>query len=133
MSLGMTNQKEEKKIFSLAKKFKKNKKLILYACTSDYPVKHEDVCLLEIKRLKKKYGNKVGAIGFSGHHQGISSDIAAGVLGVKWIERHFTLDRTLKGTDHAASLEPDGTRRVNRDLQLLIKSLKYKKKDEVNG
>ncbi len=129
ISLGMTNQKEEKKILSLAKKFKKNKKLILYACTSDYPVRHEDICLLEIKRLKKKYGNKVGAIGFSGHHQGISSDIAAGVLGVKWIERHFTLDRTLKGTDHAASLEPDGTRRVNRDLQLLIQSLKYKKKD----
>ena len=81
------------------------------------------------KRLKKKYGNKISAIGFSGHHQGISSDIAAGTLGVKWVERHFTLDRTLKGTDHAASLEPDGTRRVMRDLQLLVQSLRYKKKD----
>ena len=44
------------------------------------------------------------------------------------MERHFTLDRTLKGTDHAASLEPDGARRVKRDLQLLEQSLKYKKK-----
>ena len=42
-------------------------------------------------------------------------------LRTNWIERHFTLDRTLKGTDHAASLEPDGARRVNRDLHLLVK------------
>ena len=127
ISLGMTTNKEEKIIFKLAKKYKKNKKLILYACTSDYPVKHEDICLLEISRLTKKYKNNIYAIGFSGHHQGISADIAAGTLGATWIERHFTLDRTLKGTDHAASLEPDGARRVNRDLSLLVNSLRYKK------
>ena len=90
-------------------------------------VKDEDICLLEISRLKKKYEKKVHDVGFSGHHQGISADVAAGVLGVKWLERHFTLDRTLKGTDHAASLEPDGARRLSRDLQLLSKSLKFKK------
>lgn len=128
ISLGMTTESEEKKIFELAKKFKKSKKLILYACTSDYPVKVEDICLLEIPRLKKKYEKKICAVGFSGHHQGISSDIAAGALGVKWVERHFTLDRTLKGTDHAASLEPDGVRRLKRDLDLLKKSLTYKNK-----
>ena len=75
---------------------------------------------------------KIASIGFSGHHQGISADVAAGTLGVKWIERHFTLDRTLKGTDHAASLEPDGARRVKRDLELLKQSLKFKKKDILN-
>ena len=69
---------------------------------------------------------------FSGHHQGISSDIAAGTLGVKWVERHFTLDRTLKGTDHAASLEPDGVRKVKRDLDLLMESLTYKRKRVLN-
>ena len=132
ISLGMTTQKEERQIFNLAKKYKKNKKLILYACTSDYPVKQEDICLLEISRLRKKYEKRIASIGFSGHHQGISADIAAGTLGVKWIERHFTLDRTLKGTDHAASLEPDGARRVKRDLQLLEQSLKFKKKDILN-
>ena len=132
ISLGMTTELEEKKIFELAKKFRRNKKLILYACTSNYPVKHEDICLLEISRLRKKYENKIHAVGFSGHHQGISSDIAAGTLGVKWVERHFTLDRTLKGTDHAASLEPDGVRRVKRDLDLLIDSLTYKKKRILN-
>ena len=128
ISLGMTTAIEEKKIIQLSKKYKKNKKLILYACTSDYPVKHEDICLLEISRLRKNLGKKIHAIGFSGHHQGISADIAAGTLGVKWVERHFTLDRTLKGTDHAASLEPDGARKVKRDLVLLEKSLKFKKK-----
>lgn len=132
ISLGMTTESEEKKIFGLAKKYKKNKKLILYACTSNYPVKHEDICLLEINRLKKKYETKICAVGFSGHHQGISSDIAAGTLGVKWVERHFTLDRTMKGTDHAASLEPDGARRVKRDLDLLTKSLTYKNKRILN-
>ena len=105
-----------------------NKKLILYACTSDYPVKQEDICLLEILRLKKRYGKQICAIGFSGHHQGISADVAAGTLGASWVERHFTLDRTLKGTDHAASLEPDGVRRIKRDLELLTKSLRYKNK-----
>lgn len=128
ISLGMTTESEEKKIFELSKKYKMNKKLILYACTSDYPVKQEDICLLEILRLKKRYGKHICAIGFSGHHQGISADIAAGTLGVNWVERHFTLDRTLKGTDHAASLEPDGVRRIKRDLELLTKSLRYKKK-----
>ena len=114
ISLGMTTELEEKNILKLAKKFRKTKKLILYAWTSNYPVEHNDICLLEILRLKKNYEKKIFAVGFSGHHQGISSDIAAGTLGVQWIERHFTLDRTLKGTDHAASLEPDGVRRVKR-------------------
>ena len=59
ISLGMTTTIEEKKIIQLSKKYKKNKKLILYACTSDYPVKHEDICLLEITRLRKDYGKKI--------------------------------------------------------------------------
>lgn len=132
ISLGMTTKLEEEEIFKLSKKFNKNKKLILYACTSAYPVKHKDICLLEISRLKKKYKKNIFAIGFSGHHQGISSDIAAATLGARWVERHFTLDRTLKGTDHAASLEPDGVRRLKRDLDLLTESLTYKNKKILN-
>ena len=60
---------------------------------------------------------------FSGHHLGIAIDVAAYTLGATWIERHFTLDRTWKGTDHAASLEPDGLRRVVRDLNATYKSM----------
>ena len=47
-------------------------------------------------------------------------------LGATWVERHFTLDRTWKGTDHAASLEPDGLRRLVRDLQNVAEALEYK-------
>ena len=105
--------------------------MILYACTSAYPVETDDVCLLEIKRLIEKYKtkNQVKDIGFSGHHKGISFDIAAYTLGANYIERHFTLDRTWKGTDHAASLEPDGLRRLNRNLKSLNLALKFKKKE----
>ena len=60
---------------------------------------------------------------------GIAFDIAAYTLGANYIERHFTLDRTWKGTDHAASLEPDGMRRLNRNLNSLYNALKYKDKD----
>ena len=132
VSLGMTNRDEEKRIVYLAKKYKANKRLILYACTSDYPVQAKNICLLEIDRLIKRYGKIVKAIGFSGHHHGISADIAAATIGARWIERHFTLDRTMKGTDHAASLEPDGMRRLKRDLDLLNISLKYKTKEILN-
>ena len=64
----------------------------------------------------------------SGHHLGIAPDIAA-VTGVDWIERHFTLDRTWKGTDHAASLEPEGLRRLCRDVKNVEKALSYKEED----
>lgn len=92
-------------------------RLVLYSCTSGYPVPHHEVSLLEIRRLHDTYGSRVQAIGFSGHHLGIALDIAAFTLKADWIERHFTLDRTWKGTDQAASLEPDGLRRLVRDLE----------------
>ena len=99
---------------------------MLYACTSGYPVPAEDVCLLEIKRLKETYGKDIKGIGFSGHHLGIAIDIGALTLGAKYFERHFTLDRTWKGTDHAASLEPDGLRKLARDLRTVDKALAFK-------
>ena len=60
---------------------------------------------------------------------GIAVDSAAVALGAEWIERHFTLDRTWKGTDHAASLEPDGVRKLARDCRAVAKALTYKQKD----
>jgi N-acetylneuraminate synthase len=71
----------------------------------------------------------VKAIGFSGHHLGIAVDIAAYTLGASIIERHYTLDRTWKGTDHAASLEPDGVRRLVRDLNAVHKALQSKREE----
>ena len=57
----------------------------------------EDLYLLEIASLNEKYGEKIKGIGFSGHHTGIAADISALTIGAKYIERHFTLDRTWKG------------------------------------
>lgn len=129
ISLGMTTKEEEKKIVNFMTKHGRAKDTILYACTSGYPVDFEDVCLLEIERLTEAYEKKVKAIGFSGHHNGIAIDLAAYVLGARYIERHFTLNRTWKGTDHAASLEPDGMRRLIRDLHATQKALSHKQVD----
>ncbi|MCL1986616.1 MAG: N-acetylneuraminate synthase family protein [Firmicutes bacterium] len=126
ISLGMTTQKEEEELVNLFEKERRNKDVVLYSCTSGYPVPPEDLCLLEIVRIKKAYGETVKEIGFSGHHNGIAADIAAFTLGATVFERHFTLNRTWKGTDHAASLEPDGMRRLKRDLVNVEKSLRYK-------
>ena len=127
LSLGMTTQKEIEKIVDLFVKFNRNKDLILYACTSDYPVDFDNVCLLEITKLKQKYDKIVDSIAFSGHHLGIAVDVAAYTLGANIVERHFTLDRTMKGTDHSASLEPDGLRKLIRNLNTTHISLKEKK------
>ncbi|MBQ4801405.1 N-acetylneuraminate synthase family protein [Aquimarina sp. MMG015] len=128
LSFGMTNQDEEKQIISFFEETDQAKhRLVIYSCTSGYPVPFEDVCLLEISRLKNEYGNRVKDVGFSGHHLGIAIDNAAYTLGATWVERHFTKDRTWKGTDHAASLEPTGLRKLCRDLFATFKALNYKK------
>lgn len=136
VSTGMSTREEIASIVSFYDERGRAGDLVLYACTSGYPVASEDICLLEIDRLMDDFGGKVRGIGFSGHHLGIATDVAAlavGRLGERagkgrftHIERHFTLDRTWKGTDHAASLEPDGLRRLCRDLHTVDKTLTYK-------
>ncbi|MET1258522.1 N-acetylneuraminate synthase family protein [Flagellimonas sp. DF-77] len=127
LSFGMTNQEEERKIIEFFEETGQAKdRLVVYSCTSGYPVPFKDVCLLEITRLKETYGERVKHIGFSGHHLGIAIDNAAYALGANWVERHFTKDRTWKGTDHAASLEPAGLRKLCRDLKATYESLAYK-------
>ncbi|NLI10321.1 MAG: N-acetylneuraminate synthase [Elusimicrobia bacterium] len=129
LSFGMTTRSEEEKIISFFETKKRNNDLVIYSCTSGYPVPFEKICLYEILRIKKDYSSRVKGIGFSGHHLGIAVDIAALTLGAQWIERHFTLDRTWKGTDHAASLEPDGLRKLVRDIRNVHKSLCYKEEE----
>lgn len=129
LSFGMTTHEEEEQIVQLFEKNGRNKDLVIYNCTSGYPVPFKDVCLLEINRLREKYEDRVKAIGFSGHHLGIAVDVAAYTLGASYIERHYTLDRTWKGTDHAASLEPDGVRKLVRNLNAVYESLTYKSEE----
>mgnify|MGYP001089845445 CR=1 FL=1 len=129
VSLGMTTRKEEESIIRIFERSGRAKDLTVFACTSGYPVPFEDVCLLEISRLKESYGNRIKKVGFSGHHRGIAVDVAAYALGAEVFERHYTLDRTWKGTDHAASLEPDGLRKLKRNLLASYKALEYKKEE----
>nr|WP_293301736.1 N-acetylneuraminate synthase family protein [Allomuricauda sp.] len=129
ISTGMTTKDEIKILVDFFDERGRGKDLVVYNCTSGYPVPFEDVCLLDILTLQEKYGDKVKSIGFSGHHLGIAIDVSAYTLGAHVIERHFTLDRTWKGTDHAASLEPMGLRKLCRDLRATHKALTYKQKD----
>ena len=131
VSLGMTTAEERERVVAMADEAGRCKDLVLYHCVSGYPVEVDELYLQEISELKKAYGSKVKGIGFSGHHKGIAVDIAALTLGAEYFERHFTLDRTWKGTDHAASLEPDGMRRLARDLEAATKALRRKPSDIV--
>ena len=126
ISVGMTNHEEQEQIVQFMEKCNAAKRIVLYACTSGYPVPFEQVCLLELQSLNERFGSRIKEIGFSGHHLGIAVDIAAIALGASWVERHFTLDRTWKGTDHAASLEPDGLRRLVRDVRAVSLALTLK-------
>merc|ERR1712217_344038 len=131
ISTGMTTKEEIDKLVNFWEEGAGDAKnrVVLYNCTSGYPVPFEDVCLLEIRTLIGNYKHRVKAIGFSGHHLGISVDIAAYTLGASWNERHFTKDRTWKGTDHAASLEPAGLGKLCRDLKAVHTAMTYKAED----
>jgi N-acetylneuraminate synthase len=73
-----------------------------------------------IPELRKRYGVLVG---YSGHETGIPSSVAAVALGACIVERHITLDRSMWGSDHAASLEPSGITRLARDIRLVESSM----------
>ncbi|MFY0691456.1 MAG: N-acetylneuraminate synthase family protein [Paracoccaceae bacterium] len=136
VSTGMSTGAEIETLVRFYEERGRAQDLVVYSCTSGYPVAFGDVCLFEIATLMDRFGHRVKGIGFSGHHLGIATDLAA--LGVgrlkeaqgkgrfSHIERHFTLDRTWKGTDHAASLEPDGLRRLCRDVRNVDAALSTK-------
>ena len=130
ISIGMTLKEEVEEIVKFFEETNQAKtRLLIYSCTSGYPVPAKDVALLEINWLYDNYGERVNEIGFSGHHNGIAIDIAAYTLGARWIERHFTKNRTWKGTDHAASLEPGGLAKLVRDLNATYEALNYKEEE----
>lgn len=128
-STGMTTKDEIGELVAFFNKHNRAQDLVLYNCTSGYPVPFEDVCLLDITTLIQTYGDHLKHIGFSGHHLGIAVDVAAYTLGANIVERHYTLDRTWKGTDHSASLEPAGMRKLARDLRAVHQALTHKPTD----
>lgn len=93
----------------------------LLQCTSGYPAQPEELNIRVIDRYRERYPDTV--IGFSSHENGVAMPLLAYALGARIIEKHFTTDRTLKGTDQAFSLSPAGMARLCRDLKRSAKAL----------
>lgn len=95
-------------------------KLIMMHATSTYPLPPEEANLRTITTLKERYGVPVG---YSGHERGLQISLAAVTLGAVTVERHITLDRTMWGSDHAASLEPSGLEHLVRDIRIIEQAM----------
>jgi N-acetylneuraminate synthase len=90
--------------------------LILLHCTSTYPSKPSELNLAGVTTLRERFGIPVG---YSGHEVGLATSVAAAVLGACVVERHITLDRSMWGSDQAASVEPQGISRMVRDIRTI--------------
>ncbi len=114
VSTGMADQEMIWKVVNFIESYK-GKVALLYHCTSTYPTDQNEINLNGIKTLRAQF--PLIPIGYSGHEVGLPSSIMAAALGARSIERHMTLDRSMFGTDQAASLEPEGIRRLVRDIR----------------
>jgi len=92
-----------------------NPQLCILQCTAGYPAENIELDLRVIETYREKFPDAI--IGYSGHDNGIAMPLAAYMLGARVIEKHFTLSRTMKGTDHSFSLEPVGMKKMVRDLR----------------
>jgi sialic acid synthase len=129
LSLGMTTFSEENKIYKFFESKNRLSDLVLYHCTSGYPIEFKDVNLKQISVLKDKYGSLIKGIGFSSHTLGISVEPVAVSLGATYVEKHVTFDRTWKGTDMAASLEMGQVKKLVRDIRAVEQALTFKECD----
>jgi N-acetylneuraminate synthase/sialic acid synthase len=98
-----------------------NPQLCLLQCTASYPAEPEDLNLRVITTYRERFPDVV--VGLSDHQNGIAMSVVGYVLGARVIEKHFTLNRAWKGTDHAFSLEPAGLQRLVRDLRRARRAL----------
>ena len=98
-----------------------NPQLAILQCTAGYPAAFEELDLRVISTYRERFADVV--IGFSSHDNGIAMPVAAYMLGSRIVEKHFTLNRASKGTDHAFSLEPVGLRKLVRDLDRTFKAM----------
>jgi sialic acid synthase SpsE len=112
LSTGMSSIEEIDKAVLLLN----NVPLAIAQATSTYPAEASELNLRAIQTFAEKY--KV-PVGYSGHERGLQVTIAAVALGATFIERHITLDRSMWGTDHSASLEPEGLKKLVRDIRII--------------
>ena len=117
ISTGMSHMHEVEITVNFLKE--RNAEFALLHCNSTYPAAFEDINLLFMNQLH--HFNVV--VGYSGHERGIAISTVASALGASIIERHITLDRTMDGPDHAASLEPHGFKKMVRDIRQVTQAL----------
>ncbi len=117
LSTGMSRMEEVEVTVDFLKE--KGAEFALLHCNSTYPAAFEDINLLFMNKLRKFDV----PVGYSGHERGIAVSTVASALGASIIERHITLDRTMDGPDHAASLEPQGFKKLVRDIRQVSQSL----------
>ena len=122
ISTGMSNLSEIERALECIRKYN-NKEIIVLHCTTNYPCPKEEVNLLAMNTIKEAFKVKVG---YSDHTLGIEVPIAAVALGAEVIEKHFTLDKSMEGPDHKASLDPT-------ELKLMVKSIRNIEKALGNG
>ena len=114
ISTGMSTMDEIIEAVNTIAKY--NPELIILSCVSTYPSKPKEINLRNIEMLKRTFDEPIG---YSGHENGIAISLAAVALGACVVERHFTMDKTLKGPDHAASLEPQDLEKLVRDIRII--------------
>ena len=119
LSTGMAGEKELQQALETISLYHSD--ISILHCVSEYPTRPEHVNLNSIKYLQKKFSKY--KIGYSDHTIGISVPVAAVAMGAEIIEKHITIDRSMKGTDQAGSLGADGVRRMVRDIRLMELSM----------
>ena len=125
ISTGMADMNTVRRAYNLITQY--NQDIVILQCTSSYPTPFNEIHLNVIRTLRREFPEAI--IGYSGHENGLAVSLAACVMGAKVIERHVTLDRTMKGGDHAASLEPTGLSKLVRDIRVCEEAFGSSHKD----
>jgi sialic acid synthase len=128
LSTGMSDLEEVRDAVRTVRRH--HDQLVLLQCTSTYPAEYANLNLRAITMLRREFGCLVG---YSGHERGLATTCAAVALGACVVERHFTLDRTMRGPDHAASLEPRGLDLLVRDIRHIEEALGVAEKRVLPG
>ncbi|MCB9781477.1 MAG: N-acetylneuraminate synthase family protein [Candidatus Omnitrophica bacterium] len=128
LSTGMSTESEIESTYNFMKE--SGVPFALLHCNSTYPAPFRNINLRYLQTLQEKYDVPIG---YSGHEKGISVSVVAASMGASIIERHLTMDRTLRGPDHASSLEPQGFSRMVRDIRNVEEAMGQPKKWMTRG
>ena len=109
---------EIKDAYEVIKKYN-NEDIIILHCTSEYPAPLDEVNLKSMETIKKEFNVEVG---YSDHTEGIIIPVSAVAMGAKVIEKHFTLDKSMEGPDHKASLEPNELKSMIDNIRIVEKA-----------